>query len=100
MDRYEQSIAATAQLNQGVLDLYDFEAASRKKALLLGVPSDVIRSKEQIAKIRNEQAKAQAQAQEAAMQQQMMSDPRMLKVGLDAAGGNEGLKELVQAQAA
>jgi hypothetical protein len=98
MDRYEQSIATTAQLNQGILDLYDFEAASRKKALLLGVPSDVIRSKEQIAKIRNEQAKAQQAQQEAAMQQQMMSDPRMVKNGIDALGGAEGLKELVQAQ--
>jgi hypothetical protein len=32
------------------------------------------------------------------MQQQMMSDPRMVKNGIDALGGAEGLKELVQAQ--
>lgn len=95
MDRFEQSIATTAQLNPGVLDIYDFDKAASKKASLLGVPSDVIRSNAQLKQIRQQQAEQQAAAQQAAMQQQVATDPAMLKVGLEAAGGAEGLQKMI-----
>ncbi|WP_256361557.1 portal protein, partial [Methylomonas koyamae] len=97
LERFEQSLAQSSQLNPGVLDVYDFELAQRKKAFLLGVPADVIRSKEQLIKLRNEQAEAQAQEKQEALQSQMVSDPRMVKNGLDAVGGAEGIQQLLKA---
>jgi hypothetical protein len=98
MDRFEQSIASTAQLYNGVLDVYDFDIAALKKAALLGVPSDVTRSKSQIKQIRNQQAQQQAAQQQAAQQQAIATDPALLKVGLEAAGGPQGLQQLMQGQ--
>lgn len=100
MDRFEQSLAASSQLNPGILDVYDLESAARKKATLLGVPADLVRSKEQLLKIRNDQAKAQ-QAQQAAAQQQAMMDPQMLQTvikGADSPGIQNMINNVVQQQ--
>ena len=69
MDQYEQALAGTAQIYPAALDLYDFDAALNRRAELLGVPADLIKSKQSIADSRKQQAQA---AQDAAMQQQQM----------------------------
>lgn len=94
MTQFEQSLGAVAQLNPGVLDLYDFDAATTKKANLLGVPTDVIRSKVQLQKMRDEAQKAQQAQQQQAQAQAMMTDPRMAKVALEATGGAEGFAKM------
>lgn len=96
MTQFEQSIGATAQLNPGVLDVYDFDAASIKKANLLGVPSDVIRSKDQLKRIREQKAAQEQQQIQQAQAQQVMTDPGMAKVALEAAGGAEGFAKMSQ----
>jgi hypothetical protein len=95
MTQFEQSLGATAQFNPSVLDIYDFDAATLRKAHLLGVPSDVIRSKEQVKRKRYEEQKAAEAAKQQQMQEQMVQDPQMMRVGLDAAGGAEGLQKLM-----
>lgn len=76
IQQYEQAMITLVQLNPEVLDLYDMDAAARKKAELLGVPVDVLRDSRQVAGIRKKRAEAQAQQaqaeQEAAMMQMAM----------------------------
>ena len=96
MTQFEQSLGASAQLNPAILDIYDFDGATIKKAALLGVPSDVIKTKAQVKMLRDEKLRQQQAAQQQAMQQQMMSDPRMMKVGMEAMGGPEGVQQVMQ----
>jgi hypothetical protein len=73
MDRLETSLIAEAQADPTVLDVYDFEAAVRLRGNYLGAPKGVIRSPEDVLKVRqarqNAQAKQQQQAQAMQMQQ-------------------------------
>jgi len=101
MEKFEQSLAATAQLNPHVLDVYDFDLATLKKAGLIGVPSDVIRSKEQIRKVRDDQAQAQQEQQaqqQAQTNQQQVMNPGVLKAGMEAMGGPEAVQQLIKGQ--
>lgn len=93
MTQFEQMLASTAQLNPGVLDSYDFDAATIRKAELLGVPADVIRSKDQIKMIREQQAQAQAQAQQEEQMSQL-TDPAQVKNMISAAD-SKGVRELM-----
>ena len=71
MDQFEQALANFAQINQGVMDLYNADEAYRRRAELIGVPVTVLNSKEQVTVVRQNQAKAQEeeQAQMQAMQE-------------------------------
>ena len=68
MEQYEQSIINAAQVDQTVLDVYDFDAAARYKSELLGVPLKVIRTPAEVEKLRKQRAEQQQQILE--MQQQ------------------------------
>lgn len=70
MDRHEQSLLAEAQVAPDVLDTFDLEEAARWRAHTLGLPSEVVRDKKAVAKLRQERAEAQAQAQQAQIQTQ------------------------------
>lgn len=72
MDRYVEHIAGVSQIFPGITDLYDSDVAARKYAELLGVPADVIRSKEKVINLRNEQQKAQQEQEQQMMMAQMM----------------------------
>jgi hypothetical protein len=74
MDRFENTLAMEAQIDQGVLDLYDFEAAARFRADFLGVPKPTIRSPEAIIELRKTRQEAQKQQQQQSMQQQAAQD--------------------------
>lgn len=73
MDRLETTLMAEAQADPTVLDLYDFEAATRERADFLGVPKSVIRKRvavdalreqrKQVAKEQQQQAQAQGMQQ-------------------------------------
>ena len=70
MDQFEVAIANQAQINPEVLDLYDFDRAAKRRADLVGVPEDLLKSDRDVKKVREERA-AQMQAQmEAAAQQE------------------------------
>jgi len=74
MDRLEADLVATAANTQipDLLDVYDFEAAKRHKSELLGVEGKFMRDQKAVDKIRaaRQQAQAQAQQQEVALQGQ------------------------------
>lgn len=67
IEAHEASVGAAAQADPGVLDTYDWEAGSRRKAELRGLPPDLIRDQKAVAKLRGTRAQAQQEAQ----QQQM-----------------------------
>lgn len=64
---HEQSVAAAAQAEPGVLDTYDWEAGQRKKAELRGLPMELIPDAKAVQAKRD----ARAQAQQAVQQQQI-----------------------------
>lgn len=102
MSQYEQSLGATAQLRQNVLDIYDFDLANIKKAQLLGVPSDVVKSKDQIRMIRRQQeeaARAQAEAEmEQQRQQAALQNPQLLDIAMKVAGGPDQVRNMIEGQ--
>lgn len=83
MDRMETTLMQEAQLDPGVLDIYDFEAASRERSDLLGVPKSLIRTQKQVDSLRetrkkiSQEKEKQAQAQAS---QQMAGEAMMKKV--------------------
>lgn len=64
MDRFEMAMLQESQVRPDILDLYDFDAAGRKRAELLGVPLDVIREEDDVKALRAEKARG-AQEQQA-----------------------------------
>lgn len=71
MDRLETTLIAEAQADPTVLDLYDFEVATRARSRALGVPSDVLRSNTKVAELRAKREQAQQQQARQAQQMQM-----------------------------
>lgn len=67
IERFENSIAQTAQIFPELLDLYDAEQSLRIKAALFGVPVETVRTPEQVTVKREQEAKAQQQQQAQAM---------------------------------
>lgn len=65
MDRLENTLLMEAQADPSVIDVYDFEAAARKRAEFLGVPYAVMRKPEDVDALRD----ARKQAQQAQVQQ-------------------------------
>jgi len=69
MDRFEADIGAKVQLRPDVADLYDWDAAQRHKAKLLGVPLRLLPDARQVKALREARAKQQQQAQQQALVQ-------------------------------
>lgn len=70
MDRYEMTLAQEAAIDASVLDVYDFDAAARERAILLGVPKQLIRDKKSVQVVRDAKQKAAEQQQQQAMAMQ------------------------------
>jgi hypothetical protein len=70
MDRLEGMLGnlVTIQI-PGPLDNYDWDAAVREKAELLGVPAKLVRSEDDVKKLRDARAKAMKEAQAAQAKQ-------------------------------
>lgn len=66
IDRLEAMLGQIAAINPEVLDNVDWDKAVRVKADRLGVPMDVLRSEDDVKKIRDDRAAAQQQAQQLA----------------------------------
>jgi hypothetical protein len=81
MDRLESSLMAEAQMDPTILDLYDFEQAVRERSDALGVPSKVLRTKEDVEARRAERQAQQEAAQKAQQQQaiQQVAGQEMVK---------------------
>ena len=81
MDRFETTLMSEVQLDEGILDLYDFEVAARYRADFLGVPKKTIRSPEAIADIRKmkQEAQQKQQQQMAGQQMQQVAGEEMIK---------------------
>jgi hypothetical protein len=89
MDQFENTLLAEAQEKPDVLDVYDWDAAATERGKLLGVPAKLVRSSDDIAKIRQGRLAAQQQQQ----QQQILTQ------GASAAaqsGGDALGRQLVQ----
>lgn len=75
MDRFETTLMSEAQADPTVLDLYDFEEAAKQRGKFLGVPQSLIRSDNDVAKLRdarkNEQQRQQQQAAGQQLQQSL-----------------------------
>lgn len=67
IERLEANIAQVAQVRPEVLDLLDFDEGVRIKADALGVPERMVRDADTVAKQREANAQAQANAQNQAM---------------------------------
>lgn len=74
MTSFEQSLFALLQAGKTeIMDLYDMDAAMRKKAGLLNVDVSLIRDEAAVRKIRKERADAQAAQQQQEQQMQMLA---------------------------
>jgi len=60
---YIQNLSNVAQIDQSVLDVFDFKKASLRYAELTGVEQDLLRSDREIKQIEQQRSQAQAQAQ-------------------------------------
>lgn len=72
MDRFEGALGVQAQAGlTDAFDTYDWDAARRERAKLLGVPANLIRDTDMVARIRKakQQAQQQSMVQGAALQQ-------------------------------
>jgi len=79
MDQYEMSLAATSKIKPEVLDWYDWDAAALYRSEVAGVPVNLIKSPDQVGKMRAARAQAaqQAQQQQAAMMMAQKAGPQM-----------------------
>lgn len=73
IDQYVQGAVAVAQVHPDVLDTIDFDAAQKVRGAALGVPSSVMPTSAAIAAKRQQRADSAKQAQQQAMQQEMMT---------------------------
>lgn len=90
MERFEASLLTLAQARPQVLDVYDWDEATREKAEKLGVPMDVLVSEAELAAAREQQARQQAAQDDAQAAGSMASLSGMLaKAGLDSANARK-----------
>lgn len=80
MDQYEGSLVGQAQIDAQALDVYDWDAARRERAELLGVPQKLLRTDRAVEQLRAQRAEQQQQQQRAAMAERAQSTM------IDAAG--------------
>lgn len=86
MDRYEASTLAQSQMDPNVIDNYDMDEANRLRAELGGVPSKLIRKKEDVTAMR---AKAHQDQQQ--QQSQAMGNEALLSAVKGAGGDGNGM---------
>lgn len=87
MDRHEGILLNEAKLTgPAILDTYDWDAAARERADLLGVPAKLVRNEDDVKKIRDSRAKAMQQAQ--AQQAKQEQDAHMMETAKEAMKGN------------
>ena len=79
MDRYEQRLAAWAEMNPAILDIYNFEDALRHRAHLEGVPYKFMREKGEVETMRQQRAEAEQSAMQEQQQMELMGD--LVKAG-------------------
>lgn len=70
IDRFEQDLLAKVKASPELGDNYDFDEAQRVKANLLGVPAKLLRSKDDVTKMREQRAKQEAEMRQAEMNAQ------------------------------
>lgn len=76
MDRLEASLAGAAQIDPSVLDVYDFDKASKLRAEFLGTPKATIRSEAEILTLRRKRQQVQQ-----AQQMQQLAQPALQEAG-------------------
>lgn len=67
MDQYETVLIQQATVDAAALDVYDWDAARRERADLMGVPQKLLRKERDVEDIRDDRAQQQAQMQQQAM---------------------------------
>lgn len=93
-DRFVSSLGAVAQFKPDVLDKFDSDKWAEAYADMLGVDPNMVVPDEKVALIRQERAKAQAQAQQAAMMQSQAATAKDLG-SIDTSNKN-ALTDVVQ----
>lgn len=62
MDRFEQALGQESAIQQDVIDNYNWDKGARRRSELLGVPQDLLNTPDEVKTIRENRAKAQAEA--------------------------------------
>jgi hypothetical protein len=101
IERFTGFIATAQAVDQRVLDKFDADQAADEYADILGVPPTIIRSDDEVAKLREARAQAEQAAQMAAAAEPAMQATQAVKNLGDAnAGGGESALERMLGQAA
>lgn len=93
MDRYEQSLVGESQLDPNVIDNYDVDEASRLRAELGGVPSKLMRKREDVIAMRAKHGADMEQQQK----QQLGNEALLASVKSGGEGSGAGMAALAHA---
>ena len=89
VDRYTSSMGMIAQMKPDVLDKFDSDKWANEYANMLGISPELVVADKEVARIRQERAKAQqAMAQQQAQQQ---AADNMAKIGKNDAGNMQDI---------
>ena len=94
IERTVSFVGNLAAVNPDVLDKIDFDQTVDEYAMMTGVPPTIIRSDEDVEKIRQQKAQAAQQQQQMAMMQQGVEQAKLLSE--TDTGGENALTALVQ----
>ena len=87
-----QALGLLAQVDPGVMDIIDFDAAGRVVIASSGVPSIMVRGEEEVKQIRQQREAAQAQMAQAQMMSQGLAEAGTL---MDVAGKNAEIEQMM-----
>lgn len=96
IERFIGQIGAIAKVIPEVLNVLDIEAVARAMAVRLGVPGEILRSKDAVAKMREAQQKTQAMAQKAQLAQEGGQGAQELAKGQQAMSGGQNGQQTPQ----
>lgn len=91
-----QFIGNLAGANPEVLDTFNFDEAAMEYAELIGVSPKIMRSKDEVMKLREQRAEAQAQAQQMQQTQEMVAGAKVLSD--TQVGNNSALDQILGLQ--
>lgn len=94
VDQGMQFTLQIAQVNQQVIDLFDFDAIVRGRAEDIGMPLSYLRSQADVDALRNARAKQLQQSNEAIQAQQQMDVMQNLGKTVNQVGNTPGMEQL------
>lgn len=90
IDSFLNALYSTAEMDPEILDLLDRDEAWRRKAQRMGVPTELMRDSDQVAKIRTARAKAQEEQREIEAQATAAKTVRDAGAAMESMNGGAG----------